>query len=159
MGFTGPKGATGATGPTGYNGEAIQETQICYSTKLPQPLSLDPAKQTLNFLLMFPNVYYMRRGTIDGYIQIQIKPQSTYTGTQEVYFNYIVHAGIDQMNEFVYPAAGEDLREIVLPIRMDVSHQQSGVWVSLAYLTPTDGAFEITITQAALYLTVYEYEH
>ena len=101
----------------------------------------------------------MRRGTIDGYIQVQIKPQSTYTGTQEVYFNYIVHAGMDQMNEFVYPAAGEDLLELVLPIRMDVSHQQSGVWVDLAYLTPTDGAFEITITQAALYLTVYEFEH
>ncbi len=159
MGLTGPAGASGATGPTGFNGVAAVETPICYSVSLPAPVTLDSNPGSISEFLALPYSFDMDRGTIDGYIQVRISALSAYNGSGQVSFRYLVHAGLDQINELAYPAAGQDLLEMVLPIRMDVVHQWSGVWMDLDYSTPADGQFEITIIQAALNLTVYDYEH
>lgn len=159
MGLTGPIGPTGSTGPTGFNGVAAQETPICYSVSLQAPVTLASNQGSVNELLALPYAFDMERGTIDGYIQVQIRALSAYSGSGQIFFRYLVHAGLDQINEFVYPAAWQELQEFVLPIGMDVVNQWSGVWVDLDYSTPADGQFEITIIQAALNLTVYDYNH
>lgn len=164
-GPTGPKGVTGPTGPTGFNGESLGITPICYRVTIQDPIPL-PLSQFSRTLMYLPYVYYLKpAGTIDGYIQFRARALSPYTGTQKIAVGFGVSAGGTdvggwQSNEFEYKAAGQDLLEIILPIRMDVSltgpYQIRVDWV---YFAPTDGQFEFTITQAALSLTVYDWEH
>jgi hypothetical protein len=160
-GPTGPTGITGPTGSTGFNGEALPVTPICYSATLEGPLVLPPYPSVSRNLFKFPYVFYLYpAGILDGYIQVKIQALSPYTGDQGVLFAYGVNAGVWQSYDFQYKAAGQDAVEIILPIRMAVSLiGPYGITLDLTYLTPTDGQFQITISQAALSLTVYDYEH